>query len=319
MGSKKLTTGEKKSPLKKKPIPPTQILKISTQPAQPTEKPNIILHLKCSLKDLAGTCDQYTYNPIIPPEIVAYNKNDASYFVLNNNINASTEIAPMHGGGGSCGGNVCATTTLCGLCKTKITGVDAHETNENDIRAKLKKLKIMLYKNTEIEDKQSACFWCTCDFQNPPCFIPKYEIDNSIHVYGSFCTPECAAGFLLFEEIDDSTKFERLYLLNYIYGKIYGYKKNIRPAPKPFYLLSKFFGNLSAEEFRTLSRPPNQEKQLIIIDRPLTRILPELHDEKDKSITNTTCSGIFRVKRQSDCMGKQAKLNILKDTFGFEL
>ena len=96
-------------------------------------------------------------------------------------------------------------------------------TNIKDINAKLKRLKIHLYKNNNYE-KKSACFWCTYDYDNPTCYIPKYEMDDKIYGYGSFCRPECAVAYLMKENIDDSMKFERYHLLNQIYSKIYDFK-----------------------------------------------------------------------------------------------
>ena len=63
------------------------------------------------------------------------------------------------------------------------------------------------------------------DFDNQPCSCSKYELDEEIHGYGSFCRPECAATYLMKENIDDSTKFERYHLLNQIYSKVCNYKK----------------------------------------------------------------------------------------------
>ena len=91
-----------------------------------------------------------------------------------------------------------------------------------EIINKLKNLQSKLHHN-DISDKKCSCFWCTCEFDNPPIYIPKYEFKDTYHVYGCFCTPECAAAYLLNENIDTSVKFERYHLLNFIYAKIYGY------------------------------------------------------------------------------------------------
>jgi hypothetical protein len=56
-------------------------------------------------------------------------------------------------------------------------------------------------------------------------------------------------GHLINENIDSSTKFERYHLLNNLYTKIYGYKNNIKPAPNVYYILDKYYGNLSIQEF----------------------------------------------------------------------
>ena len=146
-----------------------------------------------------------------------------------------------------------------------------------EINTKIKQLKIGLYKNTK-QNKKSACFWCTYDFDNPPCYIPKYENDKSIVGYGSFCTPECASAYLMNESLDDSTKFERYHLLNKVYAKIYNYSKNINPAPNPYYLLDKYYGNLTIQEYRKILK---SGRTFIILEKPFTRFLPELHEDNE--------------------------------------
>jgi len=198
---------------------------------------------------------------------------------------------------------------------------DIDDVNIKDMSAKIKQLKIQLYKNTLQSEKKSACFWCTYDFDNAPCYIPKYEMDGTIYGYGSFCRPECAVAFLLKENIDDSTKFDRYHLLNQIYSKVYDCKKNIKPAPDPHYLLDKFYGNLTIQEYRRLLKT---EHLLLVIDKPLTRILPELHEDTDDAFTKiygikaTTgnSSGVYKVKRQSEQPQGPSKASIIKNTFG---
>lgn len=176
-----------------------------------------------------------------------------------------------------------------------------------------------------MNDKKSACFWCTYDFDNQACFIPKYEMDGEICGYGSFCRPECAVAYLMKENIDDSTKFERYHLLNQIYSKVYDFKKNIKPAPNPYYLLEKFYGNLSIQEYRKLLKT---EHMLLVIDKPLTRILPELHEDTDDFITgiygnsgkassaSQSSGGVYKVKRQSEKQQGPTKTSIMRDKFG---
>ena len=198
---------------------------------------------------------------------------------------------------------------------------DVDDVNVKDMSAKLKQLKIQLYKNTLNSEKKSACFWCTYDFDNSPCYIPKYEMDGTIYGYGSFCRPECAVAYLMKETIDDSTKFDRYHLLNQIYSKVYECKKNIKPAPDPHYLLDKFYGNLNIQEYRRLLKT---EHLLLVIDKPLTRILPELHEDTDDAFTKiygikaTTgnSSGVYKVKRQSEQPNGPSKASIIKSTFG---
>lgn len=289
---------------------------------------NVILHLKCSMKDISqeGTqmdipVDPHIYNPTIPNEIMTYNTNANETFSLYDET-PEKDLKNY------------AYQTCCKCNNTiQLTNINKEGEKENthieedkdlsmkEINARLKKLKIQYYKNTT--EKKSACFWCTYPFDNSPCYIPKHEMDESICGYGSFCRPECAVAFLMKENIDDSIKFERYHLLNQIYSKVYNYKKNIKPAPNPHYLLEKFFGNLSIQEYRKLLK---SEHMLLVIEKPLTRILPELHEDNEEFITNiyggikTTQvqqqnGGVYKVKRQSEKQQGPSKASIIKDTF----
>jgi hypothetical protein len=128
------------------------------------------------------------------------------------------------------------------------------------------------------------------------------------------------------ENIDDSSKFDRYNLLNQIYSKIYDFKKNIKPAPNPYYLLDKFYGNLSIQEYRRLLK---SEHMLLVIDKPLTRILPELHEDTDEFILNIygnsenkssvktqQSNGVYKVKRQSEKVPGPSKSSIVHTAFG---
>jgi len=193
-----------------------------------------------------------------------------------------------------------------------------HTTGEKDVETKeiwkkLKQLEHSLHLNN-INDKKSACFWCTHDFDNPPVYIPKYFLNESYHVYGCFCSPECSVAYLMEENIDSSTKFERYHLLNHIYTKIYDYKKNIKPAPNPYYMLEKYYGNLSIQEYRTLL---SNERLFLIVDKPLTRIMPELHQDNEDYIINnkiipTNNQGIKRKLQRKT----PVKTNIFNEKFG---
>ena len=152
---------------------------------------------------------------------------------------------------------------------------------ENEIFDKLKELQQNL-KHDNVCFTESNCFWCTYSFENPPIHIPKHIIKDVYHVYGCFCSPECATAFLFNENIDNSIRFERYSLLCSLYTKVFKYDKNIKPAPNPHYTLDKFCGNLSIMEYRELF---NSNRLLFVINKPVTRDLPEL-DIVDSNIYN---------------------------------
>jgi hypothetical protein len=265
-------------------------------------KPNVILHLKCCLKDLQT-------NPALSTNIESFNfstKNDLSYEIISSNVNVNN----------SCYNDKYTSKNTISNDDTDNDDEYYSNNKDNDIREVWKKLKHLQHNLhiNNISNKKSACFWCTCDFDNPPVYIPKHFIKDSYHVYGCFCSPECATAYLMEENIDSSAKFERYHLINNIYYKIYDYKKNIKPAPNPFYLLDKYYGNLSIQEFRSLLR---NERLFLVVDKPLTRILPELHEDNDDFIINNKIipSNALLIKKKLQ-KKPQTKNNILNEKFG---
>ena len=187
--------------------------------------------------------------------------------------------------------------------------------SRKQINKKLRELQRLFY-NDCVYGKRSACFWCTCEFDNHPIYIPKSRVKSNYNVYGCFCSPECGVSYLMNEMIDTSQKYERYQMMNYIYGTIFDYNNNIKPAPDPHYLLDKFYGNMSIEEYRALLSSQNF---VMFIEKPLTHSFPELHDEnyeqlstKDKIIPS---SSSFQVKRKSKKV--ISKNETMMENFGF--
>ena len=274
-----------------------------SQEINKTPEPNIIMHLKCGEADLAQNTfiSALTYEPNVPPvETFQFeHTNELGYSVID------------YGAKDFTGKPVKEYNEI--QVETKAPVV----LNENDemrqIWSKLKELTYQLHTNS-ISDKKSACFWCTCDFDNPTILIPKFELNKMYHCYGCFCSPECATAYLFEEAVDTSTRFERYHLLNHIYSKIYNYEKNIKPAPNPYYTLNKYYGNLTIQEYRKLLQ---NERLLLVVDKPLSRILPELHEDNDDYMFNGTTistSNKFKLRRKT----KQTKTDILTDTFNLK-
>ena len=177
--------------------------------------------------------------------------------------------------------------------------------------------KTLLYHGMVKNGKKSACFWCTCDYDTPSCAIPYYNVQGNLDCYGSFCRPECAVAFLYSEKLDDSVRADRDHLINYYYGKSFGYEKRIKPAPDPHYLLDKFYGNLTIQEYRKLLK---SEHLLATLDKPLTRVFPELHEITDDFLIkiyggDITLNRGYRVKRASEQIKGPSKMEILRDQF----
>ena len=285
---------------------------------QSDNKPNIILHLNCKLNDIIT--GDINYDPTVynikefDNMNIQYdyieNKHDGDNDTINNedslndinllNANNSNSNATNSNNSNSTNSNL-ATSSNNSNSNSNINNTNKFFNNEeklmnNDnfllnnneknlynkaISKKLEDLSKQLKTNNI--NKKSACFWCTYNFDNQTILIPKYEIKNTYFCYGNFCSPECACSYLMNENIESSQKFERYYLLNNIYGKIYDYEKNIKLAPSPYYTLEKFYGNLNIQEYRKLLK---HERLLLVVDKPLSKLTPELYDENEDYILN---------------------------------
>lgn len=270
--------------------------------------PNIILHLNCKLSDILNSNNDYsnTYNPYVENVNDFNNDENCNYdFLTNDNIdnNNIDNIDNNNIHNNIDNNNTNSINNLnCENNKKKNLFIDVtinnnsnnntnnnlhnnvkmeNELNKKNIAKKLKELSFNL-KYNNINNK-SDCFWCTYCFDNEPIVIPKQEINNQLNCYGNFCSPECACAYLMKEKIDSSTQFERYYLLNNIYGKIYNYDKNIKPAPDPHYLLKKFNGNMEIQEYRKLLE---NERLLLVVDKPLSRTFPEIFEDNDDFLLN---------------------------------
>uniref|UniRef100_A0A6C0HB52 MYM-type domain-containing protein n=1 Tax=viral metagenome TaxID=1070528 RepID=A0A6C0HB52_9ZZZZ len=285
------------------------VQQIVALPPKKQEKPNIILHLKCSVKDLDENSEFNMKNNSIESFNFENSKKDFLYEVIDNNQERYQTTTPPSLTYNS---NDLTNNLFATQCQKKIQD---NEEETKEIWRKLKNLEYNLHTNN-ISDKKSACFWCSYDFDNPPIYIPKYVMKDTYHVYGCFCTPECATAHLMNESIDTSTKFERYYLLNHIYSKIYNYTKNIKPAPDPHHMLEKYYGSLTIQEYRSILKT---DRLFLIVDKPLTRILPEFHEDNDEFIINNKIipSNNYQAKNKLATIKKnQTKNSILSEKFG---
>ena len=192
-------------------------------------KPNIVLHLKCSSNALSetGFFSTIDYCPTIET-VSAFN-------ALPEQDESSKTVAAFDKGS-------LQYSELPGISDddSDTETVNTYEPDSSKhIWKKLRTLNENLHLNN-VSNKDAACFWCTYDFPNPPCYIPRTYLNDDVEVYGNFCSPECATAFLFEENICNSTKWERYAMLNNIYAETYGYDTNVKPSPRPHYLLSKY-------------------------------------------------------------------------------
>lgn len=264
---------------------------------QTDEKQNIILHLKCSMADLEND------DSLEKDALDAYNTHIYNDLMNNYKNLDEPKMASYNGGDDTFDGDDDMT--------------DADKNNKESMKEIWKKIK-QLECNLHMDNvpKKSACFWDTCDFDNPPVYIPKYFLNGIYHVYGCFCCPECAVAYLNKEHIDRSTKAERYQLIHDVYSKVYEYKKPIKEASDPRYLLDKFLGNLTIKEYRNLLRAGTL---YLVIDKPLTKVYPELHEDTEDYILNNKIipsnTSTYQIRGKNG-KKKPNKSSILSENFG---
>ena len=132
------------------------------------------------------------------------------------------------------------------------------------------------------------CFWCAHAFEGTPCFLPVKEESGSYHVYGNYCTPQCALAYLLYEHLDSHVRWERMALLHRMYkcnGRLY-------PAP-PRESLVSFGGIYTIEDFRQIISVNKVRVDVQV--PPMVSILWTLDtkpiDFYDSSLQNTFAQG----------------------------
>jgi len=255
---------------------------------------NLILHLKCKMSQLYEyqkmikkfETNSIFYEPTLPTnEIVSYEETVSHQYAPFEPTTDFVSIPTQEQ----------TQTHSQTLAPTESVG-DIYE-----ICAKLKTLKLQLHKNVPVE-KPCACFWCSYDYTTPLCYIPKHIINDTVYGYGSFCSPQCATAYLMKESVDDTTRYERYYLLNTLYGN----GSQIKPSPCPYYTLNKYYGNLSIEEYRKLIKT---DHFYVIVEKPMTRIYPEIHEETEEilmggsnkiMVASANTSRIYKVKMQNE-------------------
>ena len=272
-------------------------------------KPNIVLHLKCktsSLTELSNFNKSTVYNPDISNPMESLNIfNNSKLSSLNYKIINDSDKKPE-----------IQRENI--ITSNQTAEIPLENVNMKEIWNKLNNLKENLRTNN-VSDKNSACFWCTHDFDSPAIYIPKQYYNGMLEVYGCFCSPECACAYLKNEDIDNSVKWERYALLNNTYCKVFNYTKNIKPAPNPHYTLDKFYGNLSIQEYRRLLK---NERILMVVDKPMTKVLPELYEENNEipnifqdilhNTNENKSSKKFRLQRSQE---RKTKSNALVNNF----
>ena len=93
-----------------------------------------------------------------------------------------------------------------------------------------------------------ACYWCCHQFQTVPFGIPVKYHNGKFHVFGCFCSLECATAFNFNSHESSDEIWERFNLINLLSRKLL-YKPLVKSAPSRL-ALKMFGGHLDIDAFR---------------------------------------------------------------------
>lgn len=143
------------------------------------------------------------------------------------------------------------------------------------------------------EKTEVACFWCCHSFNSHPVAIPSHILDEVWHMYGNFCSPECATAYLFKERIDSHVQWERYALLNSLYSEdanvASGSSTGVRPAP-PREVLRMFGGSMDISEFRALVH--EKRLRVDVLTPPMVSIIQTM-DTKPVDFYDQNLKNVF--------------------------
>lgn len=212
----------------------------------------LIAHLPIKSSEVKFLDEPLQYDPNPPGQPEAYNAGEIDPFATEATYEnvphevASSEYSNLN--------DVHETETLNSQPTTQpapVAPVPVANTSRKEYGPTTLLVQFANTKSTQELPKESSavCFWCCDAFCGSPCVIPTRVVDSVWHVYGNYCTPQCAMAYLMSEILDTHTRWERIALLNRLYvdstnGRIY-------PAPARE-TLSKFGGPISIEDHRAM-------------------------------------------------------------------
>jgi hypothetical protein len=169
-------------------------------------------------------------------------------------------------------------------------GKDNIITNNNIYERKLSNTMIQFsYENTHKQWPTKTaykCYWCCHSFDTRPYFIPTKYQDSIFHVYGNFCSFNCALAYN--NDRQESNWTFNAELLHFLYRKIYGTNDEIKIAP-PREVLEDFGGNISIDEFRNNF---SNNKEYAVLHPPVISMISQISE----SIKLKSASTLHEIK-----------------------
>ena len=250
----------------------------------PEPRRPLIINLPFRSGDIAFNDTEMRYDPSPPPSVLPYDDGQAYFQVNTEGASEETQIG-VEKEGWSMQLQEALAAPMTSVPVLASASASIQPSLENYSRAQL----MACYaskpgENMRVPEKT--------DIDNKPCFLPTKEEGGAYHIYGNFCTPQCALSYLLEEHLDSHVRWERMALLHRMYRPQGKPGCRLYPSP-PRDSLKKFGGVYTYEQFR---RVVSENKVRVDIQiPPMVSILGTLDtkpiDFYDSSLQNTFTGG----------------------------
>lgn len=147
------------------------------------------------------------------------------------------------------------------------------------------------------------CLWCAYSFENIPFGIPIKKDGCTMHMFGNFCSPECAAAYNF--NTNDDNIWERYSLLNELYS-VNNEPINIANSKL---LLKKFGGTYSINEYRI----NNINSNFVINMPPVVSHIPTIEEisknyNKNEQLQQVDVNNEYNLFRQNKILNHKNTL-----------
>ena len=134
--------------------------------------------------------------------------------------------------------------------------------------------------NYVLKKTDTCCWWCCEKFKNIAFPLPDKYYDNKFHVFGNYCSANCALAYNL--DMKDHKIWDRYSLVLKLYNLLSDEKiKEIYCAP-PRQYLERFGGNISIEEFRAKSNKIYNGRFIMAPMAPISTLIEESYKDRNK-------------------------------------
>lgn len=153
-------------------------------------------------------------------------------------------------------------------------------------------LKDMIMNEEWCDKTNYWCYWDCHSFENKPFGIPIKYNKGKFHVYGCFCSMECAVAYNFYANENMDNVWENFNLLNMM-STMMSYKLSLNPAISRK-CLNVFGGPLTIEQFRDKSVNNNKFN---ILTYPMVSIVEHVEEINESSSYDTKINGFIPLDR----------------------